>query len=261
MRLAQGFDAELCLLSSTVGGHIESLEAYLNAAVTGLSDFHDLDGDTLVLPRGATTAVARLVWPAPAIIASLEGTMDSAVCMATHGRGWFGRLALGSVADEVVGDACAPVVLVGPEATLTAVKGRRMVLCWEGIDIDPALLATATDWALSLDLDVTVLHVRRPNVGEHGISPSPAWQEARHRVMDVLTAAGVRAGALIVDGHGVADEIVGHARTTPTALIAMGCRRHRRQGRGPLDNVVLKTVKHAPCPVLVQSPAVAQDRA
>jgi nucleotide-binding universal stress UspA family protein len=243
VRLAHVFGAELLLFSSTLGESVEPIQAYL----TGVADHLDL-------PRGVTTATAEVIWPAPAIVDAVEGRPDTVLVMATHGRGGFGRLALGSVADEVVGDVSAPVVLVGAEAKLTDFDGRRMVLAWEGIDIQPDLLATATAWAQALDLEVTVLHVRRPNVDDYGASPFPEWQAARHQVIDQLTAVGVRAGALIIDGLDVADEIVEYARTTPTALIAMGCRRHAHQRQGPLDNVVLKTVRHAPCPILVQSP-------
>lgn len=255
VRLARAFDAEVHLFSSTVGEENHEVESYLGAVAGRLEAEAGADGPL----RGVVTSTAPFVWPAPAIIEALDGAPDSVLCMATHGRGGFGRLALGSVADEVVGDARSPVVLVGAHATtMPELSGRRLLLAWEGLELAPDLLATATEWALALDLDVTVVHVRRPNVDDYGATPFPEWQGARQRVIATLTASGVRAGALIIDGLDVADAIVEHARTTPTALIAMGCRPHRHGHQGPLDSVVLKTVHHAPCPVLVQSPPVVR---
>lgn len=259
-RLARAFDAEVHLFSSTVGEENHEVESYLGA-VAGRLEAEARTEAAVDEPalRDVVTSTAPFVWPAPAIIQALDGAPDSVLCMATHGRGGFGRLALGSVADEVVGDARSPVVLVGAHATMPDLSGRRLLLAWEGLELAPDLLATAIAWALALDLEVTVVHVRRPNVDDYGATPFPEWQGARQRVIATLTASGVRAGALIIDGLDVADAIVEHARTTPTALIAMGCRPHRHGHHGPLDSVVLKTVHHAPCPVLVQSPPVVRS--
>jgi nucleotide-binding universal stress UspA family protein len=207
------------------------------------------------LTAGATPAIRRRPprTSGPPASSALDGR-GAALCMATHGRGGFGRVALGSIADEVVGDARSPIVLVGSEARSRGLAGHRMILCWEGIELEPHLQATATEWALALDLDVLVLHVRRPNVDDYGTVPFPEWTAARTQVTRHLAASGVRAETAIVDGHEVAAEIVRCAEQAPTALIAMGCRRHGHERLGPLDNVVLRTVRHAPCPILVQAP-------
>jgi nucleotide-binding universal stress UspA family protein len=255
--LARPLGARLQLLHSTVGAHDGRHRAYLADVADGR--LTDKSGRApLEVPEGIETLSRTFVWPAQAITEALESEPDAALCMTTHGRGAIGRYTLGSVADQVVGDARDPIVLVGPAATLTQLTGRRIVLCWHGIDIEPDLYATTRDWARALGLGVTVLHVRGHH-SDDGDATFAEWQQARRAVRERLCADGVDAGAVIVDGHNVADAIVTHASNTPTALIAMGTRRHDPGRQGPLDSTVLRVARHAPRPLLVQSPPLERS--
>lgn len=59
----------------------------------------------------ASTSVAEGA-PAPAILQSAKDNDASLIALATHGRGGLARAVMGSVADAVVRNAAAPVLLV-----------------------------------------------------------------------------------------------------------------------------------------------------
>jgi nucleotide-binding universal stress UspA family protein len=77
-----------------------------------------LDGlATRLRPTGRDVATHVDLGPAAAAIARLARERDAAaIAMATHGRGGLARVALGSVATEVLRVADAPVLLVRPTA-------------------------------------------------------------------------------------------------------------------------------------------------
>lgn len=75
---------------------------------------------------GVTTeTVCEVGLAADLIMAQAEVTPDRLIVMGTHGRGWVGRLALGSVADHIVRHALCPVVTVKSPKYHTAAASEQ----------------------------------------------------------------------------------------------------------------------------------------
>ena len=60
------------------------------------------------------SGVVRFGDPAPEIVGYAEQEQVQVIAMATHGRTGIGRLALGSVAEQVLRSARIPVLMVHP---------------------------------------------------------------------------------------------------------------------------------------------------
>jgi nucleotide-binding universal stress UspA family protein len=104
--LASGGRARLLHVAPAQGGPgEEELSAMLRAAVPHGVARRGLRVDVEVVTSGN---------PAEAICQAAERFDADFICMGTHGRGAIGKLALGSIADEVVRKARRPVVLVKP---------------------------------------------------------------------------------------------------------------------------------------------------
>jgi nucleotide-binding universal stress UspA family protein len=134
-----------------------------------------------------------------AIASTLLGLDDPIVCLATHGRGGFGGHLLGSVAQEVVRRASAPVVVVGPgfiEGSTVAIGGS-LVHCRAEGPSTPGLDAMVTRWAAALGLAVRT----RP-CPEHDDRRTGATREGTGQ--DQLLRIDVRADdvALVAVGSG-----------------------------------------------------------
>ena len=55
--------------------------------------------------------------PAKAIMELVEAQQASLIVMMSHGRGWFKRAIMGSVADEIIRGSSVPVLIVRPKET------------------------------------------------------------------------------------------------------------------------------------------------
>jgi nucleotide-binding universal stress UspA family protein len=97
-----------------------------------------------------------------------EGVGPSVVCAATHGRGRTAGLT-GSTFLSFVRSRSAPVVAVGPSATIPVGKGLPVVVCVDGTPASEAAVAPAAAWARRLGLHLTVLTVG--SIGVHPIGP------------------------------------------------------------------------------------------
>lgn len=97
----------------TVGGVPVSTEERWQAEEDAEAIPYLQDLEQRLRARGLETTSARATGPMPAtIIAQASGLGADLIAMTTHGRGGLKRLALGSVAEEVVRHATCPVLLV-----------------------------------------------------------------------------------------------------------------------------------------------------
>jgi nucleotide-binding universal stress UspA family protein len=176
--------------------------------------------------------------PADAILKLAAEVHADAIVMGTHGRTGYNRWMLGSVAERVWRDSSAPVltVLNEPERPI------RHILCpVSDTDVSREALRVAAGLAGCFDATVTALHVIEP----HGANPVPdlcAWIPAEERAR-----CNIRE---VVRHGGAAAEIVQAASEEPYELLVMGSPRRKFFQGLVLGTTTLRTVRHAPCPVL-----------
>ncbi len=219
-----------------------------------------LDAQVACLARPARTWLVPEGDPAEAVLLAAEAP-DALVCMATHGRGALAGAVLGSVAEHVVRHSPTPVMVVGPELDPAwGLSPAPTVLV--GVDgSEPARRAAlaAGELARSTGGRVHLLEVVRPSdvvVTGRAHEPHVGGLES---LAAELTAHGVTTDYEIVDGYDAADMLIRAVREGGAAIIAVGS--HGRSGvsRAALGSVSMRTVRHAPCPVLVVGPECAAE--
>lgn len=195
--------------------------------------------------------------PARSIAEAAHARTGSIVVMATHARSRLGALALGSVAEEVVGLTHQPVVLVGPHAEPAPLDGAPVVACLDGSPLAEAGLPVAV--RLAHDLDVPLALVS---------SVPPSRAPGRSDVLDLgaLSVDVVEEGYLarlarahgatnwsVVHGDDPAATLIDHTRHGATLLVAAT---HGRSGlaRAVIGSVAIRLVHGATCPVLLVRP-------
>jgi nucleotide-binding universal stress UspA family protein len=103
---------------------------------------------------------------AGALVAYLEPDGSELMVISTHGRGGFERVWMGSVADQVVRRARAPVVLVKPEPDTGPTRGarrvRRILATLDGSRLSEAIIPIVGEIARRTGAIVTLLQVVEP---------------------------------------------------------------------------------------------------
>ncbi len=196
------------------------------------------------LPNGGESVRVRAVEALPADgIRQLSRLQEpDLIVMGTHGRSGLNRWMLGSVAERVLRESAAPVLTVrsAPREPI------RHVLCpVHDTESSRRALALAAGISACFDASLTVLHVNEPSGGKP-VSNLCAWapQELRARceIRELVR-------------HGDASqEIVQLATEEPYDLVVMGAERRRFFDGMVLGTTTLRTVRHAPCPVLTVAP-------
>src|SRR5262245_4094757 len=122
--LADRAGARLCLVHvhALYGGHVDTPHCW--APYDPALDAQCKQQEQLYLDATAKWLAAAS--PVPIVTAMVEGIRSDAllehirhcqadlVVMATHGRGVLGRVFLGGVADELLREACVPLLLIHP---------------------------------------------------------------------------------------------------------------------------------------------------
>jgi nucleotide-binding universal stress UspA family protein len=240
------------------GGNELAADVALDATV------RDQEGNYLgrVLERLAAVA------PVPATSVLLDGPVADAVhdqavasrtdlvVMATHGRGPWSRLWLGSVADKLIRRLPMPVLLIRPEEGPTDLAARpvlkRVLVPLDGSDAAEQILEPAAELGLLMGAEFTLLLVIEPVIVPDrrlagnaitGLDPALLRQvEAEARQYLERAAERLRARALPVQTEVVLNRpapvaILDVARTRAVDLIAL-----ETHGRGGLARLVLGSV-------------------
>jgi nucleotide-binding universal stress UspA family protein len=209
------------------------------------------------------------------IVRAAEATRSGLVVMSTHGRGAFGRIGLGSVADYVVRHLEIPVLLLPPRAhRLRSVPGRRVLV---PLDLSPestAVLDALADLLPAIGaMRVTLLHVVEPvpvvalpslaALNPDGALAELRWEEARLR-LDRAEAAARRLGFTVatrlVAGGRAGATILEHLNRGNYDLLALTTHGYSGFKRLLLGSVTNKVVRHAGKPVLVVRPPATTSR-
>jgi nucleotide-binding universal stress UspA family protein len=207
----------------------------------------------------------RDVAPAPAILRYADEEAIDLIALGTHGRRGPSRVLLGSVAEEVVRRADAPVLTVrgtneGGRATPVGLLDQILVPV-DFSDYSREALRAAAEWARLYDAHLHTLHV----VEE---TPHPAFYMGGVRSVydvepDLDDKVTAKLGDFVDETIGARDAVEAHVRTgsAPSEiaefveangvdLVALST--HGRTGleRFLLGSVAEKVVRHVRCPAL-----------
>jgi nucleotide-binding universal stress UspA family protein len=176
--------------------------------------------------------------PADAVRKLVDDVHASVIVMGTHGRTGYNRWMLGSVAERVLRESPVPVLTVRG----ASVRPIRSILCpVSDTQISRDALSVAARLAACFDATVTALHVQDPHAA-HPVPDPCSWMPAEERA---------RCNIRELVRHGdAAEEIVALASEEPYDLIVLGAPRRRFFEGMVLGTTTLRTVRHAPCPVL-----------
>lgn len=160
------------------------------------------------------------------------------IVMGTHGRSGLNRWMLGSVAERVLRESPVPVLTVrsAPRETI-----RRVLCPVHDTELSRRALNFAAGLATCFDAGLTVLHVHEPS-GSNPVSDLCSWVPAEERSRCSIQE-------LVRQGD-AAEEIVKLAAAEPYDMVVLGAARRRFFEGMILGTTTLRTVRHAPCPVL-----------
>ncbi|HET9017642.1 MAG TPA: universal stress protein [Thermomicrobiaceae bacterium] len=210
--------------------------------------------------------------PAAQIIDHVAGLADALVVMTTHGRSGIGRWISGSVADRVVRDGEAPVLLIRsgmPSAGQATV--RAILVALDGSSYAETALGHAVDLAKVFDAELQLVRVAETAQIYAMLTPeaqTPAAAEAINEVIDRLSAEardyltavaerlradGLRVRTETLEGF-PSEQILAFEREMGTDLTVMAT--HGRSGLARLvfGSVAERILKLGQTPVMVIHP-------
>lgn len=219
---------------------------------SALERFADVAPCDLVLAQGRA---------ADAILDQAQ-RLGALVCMASHGRTGLGRLALGSVAEEVVRRNTAGTLVVGPSGAGFALSRERAaaLFCTDGSERAASAAPLTTGLVQLLGLSMTIVQHVAPDEDvalDGGLPPRPlfnAAQENCEMLKRYFAGHQLAAETRVLFGE-TTRSIVHAAESVPATLIALAS--HGRTGfdRFALGSTAAAIVQKAACPVFVVGPA------
>lgn len=202
---------------------------------------------------GVEAAAHTVAGAAGAAIVRAAGELEAdLVMMSTHGRGGLGRLLMGSVAEEVVRHAPAPVLLVAArcERRWEADRAFRMLVPLDGSPLAEAALPPSETLARLLGAELWLLrvapgHLELSPLGFGYTEPATRQELVDARAYLEGVAAALRPAARTVTVRVVAGqpaaEIVRLAADEAIDLVVMATHGHDTVGRLILDRVAAAT--------------------
>jgi nucleotide-binding universal stress UspA family protein len=190
------------------------------------------------------------------------------IIMATHGRSGITRWWMGSIAEKVISEATAPVLLVRskrPSKTGTAGKLHslhKILAPLDGSDIGESALPYVETLAINSRASVDLLQiVSPPGTVEASLLGGPDWRKFIKTMHDAgenylkgittrLSGNGVKSTYEVVTGD-PADKIVEYAEDKRISLIAMSTHGRTGLARWVLGSVTDKVLHSAKVPILL----------
>jgi len=237
------------------------LEDYINRIANGLK------GNNI-----QAKAVTRYGTAADKILDFTAENEIGLIIMATHGRSGITRWWMGSVAEKVISEATAPVLLVRskrPSKTGAAGKLKifhKILAPLDGSDIGEAALPYAEILATNSVASISLLQVvSPPGTVEASLLGGPDWRKfvkAMHdagedylkNIIERLSDKGIKSTYEVITGD-PADKIVEYANDKKASLIAMSTHGRTGLARWVLGSIADKVLHGARIPILlVRSP-------
>ena len=217
----------------------------------------------------------------PAMVrAAVTSTGADLVVMTTHGRSPLGRFWLGSVADELVRDVPAPMLLIRPhdaKPDLTQEPTfRHLLLPLDGSPLAEQMIEPAVALGTLTNADYTLVRVIRtpapwafpaePGSLEHNVEAMLDQLDKLEEQMRSEAAAyldgvagrlrqrGLRVATRVVMADQPAPAILHEASPPAVDLVALETHGRRGLSRLLLGSVADKVIRGAAVPVLVQRP-------
>lgn len=182
---------------------------------------------------------------------------EAAVVMTTHARDKLRQALFGSVAEEVLGAASTPALLVGPSVPDEPMELAELIVCLDGSTRARAILPFAAAWARDLHLDLVLLRVSEPEPASTMHEPDPSARDLADLQRDAsdLEPIGGSIRCEVLHRESAAEAIVEFAHRHPRALLALTT--HGRTGfaRVAAGSVAIAVVRDARTPVLLLRPA------
>jgi nucleotide-binding universal stress UspA family protein len=235
--------------------------AYLRGVRSGLRE----DG---VRVASAVTLTGTV---GPSLVSYVRDLGIELVVMATHGRGGFRRLWLGSTADHLVRQLDIPVLLVRPApghaAESPVTRAAKVLVPLDGSPLAEEALGPAWELARTWNADLHLVRVVGPVVSADPLYPvsivydeelttmaRASAQAYLDRVIHRLGEEGVRATGAAIIGRNTADTILEAAQAARVGALAIATHGRGGLGRAVLGSVADKLVRGAEVPVLVWRP-------
>jgi nucleotide-binding universal stress UspA family protein len=184
------------------------------------------------------------------VLGRIAKTQPDLTVTATHARGGFSHLLLGSVSEEIVQHVSRPVLCVREPDQGPAVPYRRILVPTDFSLASRLAFPLASLLARTFDAQVLVLHVSPPRtaLGTHP-KPGPRTVETVRELM-AADFAGLSVDFEIQAGP-VWATIADVARQEKADLVVMATRGHDSVTDRVLGSNTERVVRHGPCPVLV----------
>jgi nucleotide-binding universal stress UspA family protein len=208
--------------------------------------------------------------PAAVILDEAERVGATCIAMSTHGRSGLGRWLMGSVAERVLRNARAPVllanrgVLEGTGAGGAEGRFARIVVPLDGSDKAAQIVPLVEELGRLYESAAVLLHVQAvlpaaPDPYFVAMPPIATVAEGEallqsHR--ERLEAAGVPVRTLVITDR-PAHRILQTAAEEKADLIAMTTHGYSGIARWAYGSVAEKVLRHSPCPLLVLRTAEA----
>jgi nucleotide-binding universal stress UspA family protein len=196
------------------------------------------------------------------VILAVAEEQRALICMASHGRGGLSRLALGSVAEEIVRRSATAVIVCGPYGASTPLPDERaeVLVCTDGSEFASGAVPATIALAHQLQLRVVVAQSIPPDedVSIDGTPPPQPLLDAARANCDAMVRAfgehGIDARGDLLFGDAVRS-VAGRARSLPAAFVAVAS--HGRSGleRLAIESTAAALVRTCPCPLLLVGPA------
>jgi nucleotide-binding universal stress UspA family protein len=261
VRFVHVVDTDLVPTHAFIGRDL--FESFIDSLV--LDAYNGLRG--LEIDLGIKTKVERLVVKGrPADEIARAGRDADMIVVGAHARDLLGRLALGSVAEEVARLAERPTLIVR-ETAEGAPRTERILVPFDVMEPVGDALAAADALARDLHAGLEVIHVISIPINlpayhgggamaEAALDIEQRVREGAPRVVEeaALRAIGRKVPVKIAYGTPW-KEIVREAK--PTDIIVCGTHGRGALGRFAFGSVATKLAREAPCPVLVVRPRAA----